>query len=139
MCFRGLLLHKHLLECHLECHHKHHPCLTLHAHLPCLSLYIPRLLHAFSQTSLPMPYPSHPAGQAQHYSLPGTSTGPFTPYQQRHHYACHTHRILQDRHSTTVSLALAQAHSLRTNRDIITHAIPIASCRTGTALQSPWH
>ena len=80
-----------------------------------------------------MPYPSQPAGQAQHYSLPGTSTGPFTQYQQRHHYACHTHRILQDRHSTTVFLALAQAHSLSTNRDIITHAIPIASCRTGTA------
>ena len=94
---------------------------------------------AFSQTSLPMPYPSHPAGQAQHYSLPGTSTGPFTPYQQRHHYACHTHRILQDRHSTTVFLALAQAHSHRTHRDIITHAIPIASCRTGTGLQSSWH
>ena len=49
------------------------------------------------------------------------------------------HRILQDSNSTTVFLALAQAHSLRTNRDIITHAIPIASCRTATALQSSWH
>ena len=92
MCFRGLLLHKHLPECHLECDHKHHPCLTLHPHLPCLSLYIPRLL-----------------------------------LSQRHHYACHTHRILQDRHSTTVFQALAQAHSHRTN---INHNSNVTARRT---------